>query len=211
MTDDAVTIAVVSTLVTAGLGAVVAHWNYTRRKTTQHLQELANQLQLKFMPPAGWLKMPTVVGTLRGRTMQLFNFSTGFGRSKRNWSAVSALPAGDGRMTLSIRRNALTTRLNHIFGPKRVTTGDSEFDEAWYVQTNQSEFVSAALIQEIRTRFMEARRAGAKGYFELQQGLVKYVESGYFTSPKCVARFGVAANLVCDLADIADVAVSHKP
>jgi len=50
------------------------------------------------------------------------------------------------------------------------------------------------------------RRAGSKGTIELEHAAVKYAESGYFTSAKRTGRFLALADVVCDLADIAEVA-----
>jgi len=207
MTDNEEALMIFGVIAVVVLGVAITSWISTRRKTIRHLQSLATQLQLDFLPAPSWFKEPRVTGTRRGRTVQIFNYRTGSGKTTRTWSAVSAQPAGDGRLTFTIRQRNLTTRINHIFGPKPLTLGDPEFDKAWFVQTNQPEFLLNGLLPEVRARLMEARHAGAKGTFELDYAMVKYSESGCFTSHKCVGRFLAAAEAVCDLAELAEVAV----
>jgi len=206
MTDDAASILIfVVIAVVVGGGAIVA-LVLTRKNTTRNLQGLATQLGLEFLPAPSWFKKPRVAGMRRGRAVQLYNYSTGYGKSRRTWSAVSAHPAGDGKLTFALRKRDLTTRLNQLFGPKPITVGDAEFDKGWYVQTNQPDFLRAALIPELRTRLMDVRRAGAKGAFELEHAVVKYAETGTFILGKRATRFPALADMVCDLADLADVA-----
>ena len=197
---------IISSIAVVVVGGLVAAWIVSRKRITRNLQSIATQLGLEFSPAPSWFMQPRVAGPRRGRAVQIFNYSTGSGKTRRVWSAISAHPAGDGRLTFALRKRYLTTRINQIFGPRPITTGDEEFDKAWFVQTNQPEFLRAALIPELRVQLMEARRAGAKGKLELEHAVVKYSESGYFTSAKCVGRFLALADVVCDLADVAEVA-----
>jgi hypothetical protein len=206
MTDDAVELLIFVVIGVVTVGGLIVALVVSRRRMTRNLQGLAKQLGLEFVPTRNWFKQPSVAGTRRGRPMQIYNYYTGHGKYRKAWSAVSAHSAGDGRLTFKLRKKDFSARLNQLFSSRPVTTDDTEFDKAWFVQTNQPEFLRAALIPELRARLMEVRRAGSKGTIELEHAAVKYAESGYFTSAKRTGRFLALADVVCDLADIAEVA-----
>jgi hypothetical protein len=98
-----------------------------------------------------------------------------------------------------------------LFGAREITVDDATFDAAWFVQTNQPEYFRAALVGEIRDQFMAARRAGASGIFQLENGVVKYAEQGTFGNAGRRQRYELIAPLLCDLADVAEVFAQERP
>ena len=179
-----------------------------RRRTAANLQKLATQLGLEFFPASGWLNQyqSSVGGTLRGKTVQIFNYTTGSGKSSTTWSAMKAQLAAPSPLSFTLKKQGFTTKIAELFGAHEITVGDAEFDQAWFVQTNQPEFMRAALIPELRTKLMAALHAGLSGAFELKGGDVKYAEVGTFADAKRTERFVALAEVVCDLADVAEVA-----
>lgn len=143
---------------------------------------------------------PRATGVIRGKAVTLYNYSTGSGKSRRTWSAVAATPAGGGRLTFKLSRQGIGTKLREFFGAKEITVGNPEFDAAWFVQTNEPDYFRAALLPELLEKFRPF-----KGTFKMEKGVVNYVEEGQFNSEDRCLRFEPATEVVCDLADIAEV------
>ena len=179
------------------LGALAA-----RRRTEENLQKLAAQLGLAFQPEVGWSQAPRVAGELRGKPVAVFLYSTGSGRSRVSWAAITVQLTRPSGLSFTLEKQGLGAKLAELFGAREITLGDARFDAAWFVQTNQPEFLSAALIPELREKLMAVQGAGARGKFELKDGLVKYAEQGSLADAKLAERFVALADLVGDLADL---------
>jgi len=179
------------------------------RRTREQAQQLADALGLALDPVQPVLGLfwpnPRGAGTMREKHVEFFNYTTGFGRSRTTWSALTATPRADGGLTFRLRKQGLGTKVMELFGAKEITVNDAAFDAAWFVQTNQPDYFRAALVGEIRDRFMAALRAGATGSFQLENGVVKYAEQGTFGDDRRRQRYELIAPLLCDLADVAEV------
>jgi hypothetical protein len=168
------------------------------------MRRLAGALGLEFVdarPKLGlFYPEPRAAGALRGKAVQLFNYTTGSGKSRRTWSAIGVTPAVAGGLTFAIKRQGFGSKLQELFGAKEITVGDPEFDRAWFIQTNEPEFLRAALLPEVREKFRSL-----PGVFKLEQGRVLYAEEGMFSDAARCRRFEAVVALACDLADIAEV------
>ncbi|HTB80103.1 MAG TPA: hypothetical protein VK717_04370 [Opitutaceae bacterium] len=181
-----------------------------KRRTTANLQKLAAQLGLEYVTAVGWMGRARVNGTLLGRKIDFFSYVTGSGKSSTTWAAVTAQAATAGPLTFTLQKQGFGTKIAELFGAHEITVGDGEFDAAWFVQTNQPEFLRAALIPELRAKLMAVRRAGATGKFELKGSEIKYAEVGTFAEVKRIERFATLADVMCDLASVAEVAAEGQ-
>jgi len=185
------------------------------RRTRDQAQRLADTLGLALDPAQPVLGLfwpnPRGTGTIRERRVEFFNYTTGSGKSRTTWSALTARPRADGGLTFHLRKQGLGTKVMELFGTKEITVDDAAFDAAWFVQTNQPDYFRAALVGEIRDRFMAALRAGATGSFLLEYGEVKYAERGTFGNDRRRQRYELIAPLLCDLADVAEVFAQTRP
>lgn len=177
-----------------------------RRRTAENLQKLAGQLGLEFQPAAGWTQSPRVSGTLRGKPAEVFTYSTGSGKTRKTWAAVSVRPAGNSGLTFALQKQGLGTKISELFGAREITVGEPVFDAAWFIQTNQPDYFRPALLPEIRQKLTAVRCAGARGKFECNGGLVKYAEVGSFYQWQRTERFVALADVVGDLAEVVEVA-----
>jgi hypothetical protein len=105
-----------------------------------------------------------------------------------------------------LEKQGFGSKLAELLGAHEITVGDPRFDAAWFVRTNQPEFFAAALIPELRDKLMAAQAMGARGKFELKDGVVKYAEQGTFADARLAGRLATLADVVGDLADVAEVA-----
>ncbi|MBI2497546.1 MAG: hypothetical protein HYV75_06395, partial [Opitutae bacterium] len=97
------------------------------------------------------------------------------------------------------------SKLMELFGVREIQVGDPAFDAAWFVRTNQPEYLAAALVPAIRAKFMaETGDPRNTGTYKLENGVVRYTEMGGL-SPAAVERFAAKLPLLQDLADVAEV------
>jgi hypothetical protein len=151
-----------------------------------------------------------LTGTLSGRPLRYWQYSAGRGEDRHSMVAVSIQQRSAGRLTFVMQR-AVSGGLGKIagmFGAKDMTTGDEVFDAAWWVQTNQPEFLKAALVPEIRTKLIATVAGGAAGSFRLSDGVVSYEERGNFSLGISRVPLEQQVPLLQDLADLADVALN---
>jgi len=188
------------------------------KRATENVRQLAAALglQLVTVPPAlGVFNVGARAGgQLRGKRVEVFPFSTGSGKSRIQWCAVSAaVPAGN-TLTFHLRRQGFGTKVMELFGAKEIQVGDADFDRAWFIQTNQPEFFREALLPELREKINSlVRELGtqARGMeFKLEQNAVRYAEMGGFANGDSCQRCRRAADIVCDLADVAEVFAEQK-
>jgi hypothetical protein len=191
-------------------GLVILAAKAQKQRMTDNLQKLAAQLGLEFAPAAGWTGRPSVTGTLRGKKIDFFSYVTSTGKSSTAWAAVTVQVAAAGGLTFSLEKRGFVTKIEKLFGAHEAVVDDEGFTKVWFVQTNQPDFMSAALIPELRAKLTAARQAGANGKFELKSGQVKYAEVGGFADAKLSERFAALADVMCDLADVAEVAAEGQ-
>jgi hypothetical protein len=145
-------------------------------------------------------------GTFRGKRVEVYSFSTGSGKSRQLWAAISATPKADGGLNFMFRRQGFGTRVMEMFGTREIEVGDPDFDRVWFIQTNQPDFLRAALLPEIRSRISSFAQKNVRGpQIEVESGAVRYAEMGSFSNGALTERIVRAAEVVCDLADIAEV------
>lgn len=179
------------------------------RKTRENLGKLAATLGLECREPERrsiFSSLQTAIeGTFRGRSVRIYAYTTGSGKSRTAWCALSVLAIVPPGFSLKISGENLITKAGRIFGVDDVQTGDAAFDARFYVRTKQSGYVRAALIPEVRMRLSEAwEKLGARGSLTAEAGEVKYAEVGTFSNPKLCARFPLLLEIACDLAEIAE-------
>jgi hypothetical protein len=197
----------------AVMGLVVWAAAKQSRRTMDNLRQAAATLGLQFVekPPALGIFYTDsrATGQLRGKRVELYPFATGSGKSRVQWSAVSAAVLAPTGLTFHLQRQGFGTKLIAFFGAKEITVGDEEFDGDWFIQTNQPEFLRQALLPELRAKITTLVRelgAQARGMeFKLEQNVVRYAEIGSFASGDTCRRCERAADLVGDLADVAEV------
>lgn len=193
------------------LGGGLVIWAALRqkRRAAANLQKLAARLGLEFSPGPRGRNPRRIAGARRGKTVQIFNYTTGGGDASTTWSAVTVAAAAS-PLTFTMKKRGLSTKIAGLFGAHEIAVGDAEFDKAWFVQANQPEFMRAALIPELRAKLMAALRAGLSGAFQLNGSEVSYSETGTFADAKRADRFVALTELACDLADVAEVATETQ-
>ncbi|HEX2854591.1 MAG TPA: hypothetical protein VHO24_15275 [Opitutaceae bacterium] len=180
------------------------------KKTAVRFQQLATNLGLTLEPARVTLGIfhsaPRASGERRGKKMELFTYTTGSGKSRTSWCAISAQPRADGGLTFGLSRQGFGSKIAQLFGSREIQVGDPAFDDTWFIQTNRPDFFGAALLPEMRARLTHAtRNASRGGSFKLEHGKVVYAEVGSFHDEMRCARFESVAEVICDLADVAEV------
>lgn len=179
-------------------------------KARRNGEALASRLGLVLepgQPKLGWFHpAPRGRGVIRGKRVEFFTYSTGSGKSRVQWAAITIAPADAGGLTFGIDRQGLLTKLGELFGMKEIQVGDPAFDAKWFVQTNQPDFFRAAFLPELRAKLTALADQGLlRGALALKDGVVKYKERGSFYDEAQCARIAGVVDLACDLADVAEV------
>ena len=212
-------LAAVFIIVFIGLFAGLIAWAARMSKrTANNLRQMAATLGLTYtgQPPSlgMFYTQARAEGPLRGKQVALFPFFTGSGKSRTQWCAVSATVPVACSLTFHLRRQGWGTKVMEVFGAREIQIGDAEFDRGWFIQTNQPEFFREALLPELREKVQALVRGAdtsARGVeLRLDKGVVRYAEIGSFASAASCQRCLRAADVVCDLADLAEVAAEQK-
>jgi hypothetical protein len=196
------------------------------RRIQENMRNLATQLGMEFVPAPGRLEQPRLTGILRGRKADIFSYVTGSGKSSTAYVAMTVQVAMPDKLSCTLNKRSsgtgmverIATKMAERFfteiaesrGVQEITIGDAEFDQAWAIWTNQPEFARAALLPELRAKLVEAQRAGATGSFEINGGLVKYSEIGFFSDLEQCERLAKQADLVCGLTEAIEVAADGQ-
>lgn len=179
-------------------------------KMKQRFEALAARLGLRVVEEKLSIgSQLSVVGLHQGREVKFWPYSTGSGKSRTHWAAVAVRPAAT-ELAFEIRRQGFATKLMEVFGSKEITVGDAAFDQEWFVQTNQPEFLAAALVPAIREKFMAQPQRANDGSYKLADGWVQFAERGTFSSEEVIARLEAKLALLRDLADVAEVAATSR-
>ena len=179
-----------------------------QRKAVDNLTCLASRLGFEVnRKPArfGFEPPPTVAGRHRNRAVRFFNYTTGSGKSSTTWSAVAAALDGAGGFNLELFPENFVTRIATALGLQDIRVGDPTFDQAFIVKSNDPAYAAAALLPEIRARLLAERPRGARGHLAIKDGEVRYAEAGAFDDEARVTRLAGMLEVVCDLAEVAEV------
>ena len=181
----------------------------------EHLRQLAAKFGLEAHAPTAskvGSQRARASGNWRGRPLEFFSYTTGAGKTRTNWCAVAVTARSDGGLTVALQRQGLGTKVQEMFGASEITVGDPAFDQRWFIQTNQPEFLRAALLPELRAKIEAvASGPGIRGMkLEFERGQARYSEQGTFSNTALVARIAQAAEVVADLADVAEVAAGPR-
>ena len=175
----------------------------TSRKSYENICYLAERLGFEI--PAeerkfGFYNSPDIVGEVRGKQVRLYTYTTGSGKSKSTWAAVSVVPLEHGGLTFSLSRQGFGTRVLELFGAKEIQVGDEVFDREWFIQTNAPDYLAMGLLPEMRQKIQTTH-----GKWKLAEGEILYVEKGSFSSRTRCDQFVEIVDAACDLADAAEV------
>ena len=179
-----------------------------QRKAREQLAGIARRLGLELRSQAaklGFEPPPTVAGRHRDRAVRFFNYTTGSGKSSTTWSAVAASVGGAGDFSLELFPENFLTRIATALGLQDIRVGDPAFDQAFIVRSNDPAYAAAALLPEIRARLLAERPHGARGHLAIKDGEVRYAEAGAFDNEARVTRLAGMLEVVCDLAEVAEV------
>ncbi len=193
------------------IGGVVWLARVQTKKEHQLMLTLAQRMNLRVVEhkTLGTMAVDALEGELSGRVVRYWTYTTGSGKSRVRWVAVGMRPRQHGGLEFELSRQGFGAKVAEWFGIKEVQVGDPQFDAAWFIKTNQPEFFAAALVPEIRAKFPTAHN-GRTGTFKLADGVVQYVERGYFQSEKTITMLESQLPVLQDLADVAEVFASTR-
>lgn len=186
-----------------------------RRAARQSLAMLrefaaARGLQTTEESALGFTTVRSMEGVQAGRRVRYWTYTTGSGKSRVTWAAVSVEPRADGGLQFEITPQHFGSKVLEFFGVKEIQVGDPVFDAAWFVRTNQPEFLAAALVPSIREQLMSLSSVTRGGRYQLEAGRVRYAEKGTLGQTATLARLEAQVPVLQALADVAEVAAEGR-
>lgn len=177
------------------------------RKTHARVRDFAQRAGLRAVEKTalGFTWVESIEGTQMGRTIRYWTFSTGSGKSRTTWVAVGVRPRAGAALQFDLTRQTFGSKIMEMFGVKEIKVGDPVFDEAWFVRTNQPDYLAAALVPSIRARLMAAPAGRWGARYKLENGVVQYQEQGQLARPEVLERLEAHLPLLHELADVAEV------
>ncbi len=172
------------------------------RRAYENMQRLATRLGLtmkEVKPVLGIYEDPEMSGEIRGKQVRLHTYETD-GQSKIKWAAVTVTPREPSGLRFSLIRRGVTSRVWSAMDSKEFKIGDEAFDRDWSIETNAPDFLTAALLPEIRQKIQSH-----EGKWELAKGVVTYAERGSLSNAERCIRYAAITEAACDLADAAEV------
>lgn len=195
-------------LIPLAMLAIVASSLKTRsHRARRNASDLAQHLGLTLepaQPVLGWFYPPPKMrGFLRERAASLWTYSRRSGKSRQTWTAISVTAKAHRNLTFNIAPQGLLSSVQGLFGVKEIKVGDPTFDNRWFIVTNAPAFLQAALIPEIREKFLTL-----PGTLRCENGTVTYTERGHLSSEEKCTRFAKAAALASAMVDVVE---THAP
>ena len=177
------------------------------RKTRDLIHAFAQRagLRVEEQTVLGFTSVQSLEGEQAGRAVRYWTYATGSGKSRTTWVAVAVRPRTEAGLQFNLTRQNFGSKIMEMFGAKEIQVGDPAFDAAWFVRTNQPDFLAAALVPSIRARLMAEPAGHWGGRYKLEDGLAQYVEQGYLSSAEVLARLERQLPLLHELADVAEV------
>ena len=187
--------------------AVIVIAIFQAKKAKANLVALGDKLGLALKTEGSLFKKHRLTGTLRGKSVEVFGYTTGSGKSQRRWVAISVRIKATGGLTFSLkRRSSVFDFVAKLFRKNSVEIGDVAFDKKWVLITNQPDFMRTALLPELREKIMGLSGGSvASGHYKCEGFTVQYAEQSSFSSAKLCTRFEGLAGLVCDLTDVVEI------
>lgn len=202
---------VIGAVVMAVVGLVIAAAVGQHRRVQANLAALAERLGLELViaKKAFGLTEARVEGRWQGRDVRFWTYSTGSGKSRRDWIVAGMDTPRGGDVAFELRTQGMLTKISEFFGAKEIQVGSPRFDAEWFVTTNRPTEFAAALLPEIQEKISALHATGAKGTYARKEGWVCYVEQGTFSNDAAISRLEAALPVLADLADVVDVCATR--
>lgn len=190
-------------------GAVLIVWaarNHAH-KVRADLNAFARRtaLQVRERTVLGFTAVESLEGEQSGRAIRYWTYTTGSGKSRVHWVTVGVRPRADAGLKFNLTPQNFGSKILTMFGVKEVEVGDPVFDQAWFVRTNQPDFLKVALMPEIRGRLMASPAGRRGGHYKLEAGWVQYAEQGHLGGSETIERLQQRLALLHELSDVAEV------
>jgi hypothetical protein len=195
-------------VVTSVAVAVIALSLVQAKKASNNLLVRGDKLGLRLDTQGRYFKKHRLTGELRGKPAEVFAYTTGSGKTRQSWAAIAVRAKAASELTFSLKqRTPFFDIVARLFRKNVVGSGDLSFDKKWSLQSNQPDFMRSALLPEMRGNITRLNAGGlaSGGHYKYELNTVQYAEPGTFSNAKFCARFPKIAEIVCDLADVADV------
>lgn len=151
--------------------------------------------------------LPEVVGSLQGREVRIYQFQKGSGKNSQTWSALTLGRVTGSDLHVTLSGQGAFSKIRSFFGAKEIQVEDRMFNDRWFIETNDPDFLKVALFGKVCTA-IDASQPGfkkPKGRFELKNGELRYEEPGSLSEADRRERIRLAIAAAQELLDVASV------
>jgi hypothetical protein len=178
------------------------------RRIRDNLGRLGSEMNLPLVEPGKKstfsAREAALEGSLRGRSIRIYSYTTGSGKNRSHWCAVQVAAENNRNLSITVSQENMFTKLGEKLGFDQATVGDDAFDRQFYIKCNDEEFLRAGLIPEVRSGFVSAWKQGARGKVTVEGGWVKYAELGSFSDDRVCSLIPAISGLLCDVGEIVE-------
>lgn len=148
---------------------------------------------------SGLYRHPVSDGSYRSIPVVIGSFNKEEGRKKYPATYVEADCLNPGNLEFLIVKK---TNANSIkYGSKDFSAGDSEFDEKFIVNTNNTDRMFHLLNFSIKYKLIQSINVGFKGELTLNNNKLRYAEKELIKSKMNLLRIEIMLHLLCEIAE----------
>lgn len=151
-----------------------------------------------------FLKQPLrLEGEHRGIHLQVYHYAISSGQSSTNYATVRTTVENEKDLEFKFSKAGIFSKVGKSLGMQNVATGDERFDGLFIVKCSDPEFITQALLPQVKERFFEAWETHeAPGTISLKKDILSYDEVGTIRDEKTRRRAETVAALICDMGGI---------
>jgi hypothetical protein len=141
--------------------------------------------------------------TQHGRRVRVF-LEESSGRHVPAMSSIEVQPQTASDFGLLLTPESVVTKTLKLVGWTETKLHDAAFDAAWFVRTNDPQFLASALTDELRAELIAERSSGWISRFRIEVGRVQYSIHGTLADADVVAGLERQLPLLHRLADVVE-------
>lgn len=175
-------------------------------KSRKQFAVIASDLGLNLVEREGVFgvrPLPEIVGSLHGRDVRIHQYRVGSGKNSQTWSALRIGSVTGTNLSLRMSGQGMGSKIRSVFGAQEIEVEDAAFNRRWFIETNDEDFMGAALHGDILTAVsaVQPDHKHPKGEFRIKDGEASYHEQGALGKPDRMDRIKRAVPAVQQLLD----------
>jgi|GEM_PF-2391934 len=155
----------------------------------QQFELLAQKFGLEYIPPKGKIfkSKPQIHGSLFGKTVQIYTYTTGSGKNKQTYTKFSLLPFDKG-LIVRISKEGLFSKVSKAFGGQDIQIGDALLDKQYRFKCNRGNDLIQWIDYDI-AEMLKTVHKSLRGSILIINGELSYSQHGIISNENARERF----------------------